>query len=86
MSDDDNVVSFRGKTKLPIPVEKVLAGAIESHEKKPFSRVIIIGMYEDSDEEFFAASESDSAINSWDADRFKRYLHHVADLRVDASK
>jgi hypothetical protein len=80
VADDDNVVSIDTETKLPVPVKRVLEGALKAHREKPFDRVIIIGCYTaDGDVDYEAASEADASINAWDAARFIRGLHKRAD-------
>jgi hypothetical protein len=78
--DMADIIGFGGETKLPVPVERVLEGALKAHREKPFDRVIIIACYtEDGDVDYEAASEADAAINAWDAARFIRGLHKRAD-------
>jgi hypothetical protein len=77
---DDNVVSFVGETKLPIPVEQVLEQALEAHRERPFNRVLVIACYdEEGDTDYEASSEPCAATNSWDAQRFIHGLHVRAD-------
>jgi hypothetical protein len=78
---DDNVVSFDGQTKLPVSVERVLLGALEEHQQRPFDRVIIIASYKDDESpDYLAASEACAAINAWAAERYIHELHRRADL------
>lgn len=73
-----DIVNLGVQTKLPVPVEKVLAGAATKHEAQPFKYVIVIAVYENG-EEYFAASEADASLNNWYADRFKFHLQKIAD-------
>lgn len=75
-----DVQSFGGKTILPIPVERVLAGALDAHSRKPFRRVLVIAVFEDG-EEYFACSESDGGIMLWDMERCRHDLMKNADSR-----
>lgn len=82
----NNVVGLGTMTKLPLPVEKVLAEALKSHEVKPFDRVIVIGMYEeDSADEYFASSDPDAGTCLFDMERFKHELMKQADNNVSSS-
>ena len=76
---DDKVVSLPVETKLPIPVDKVLAGALQTHAEDPLDRVLVVGVFKDGVREFFASSEPDSGTLVWDMHRFERYLHKRAD-------
>lgn len=79
---DDNIVPLEVQTKLPVPVEKVLQQALEEHRERPFGRVLLIAVYEDGINEFFAASDPDACTHVWDMQRFTRYLHERADERL----
>lgn len=79
-----DVVEMEGlETKLPVSVEKVLRGALEDHLEKPFDRVIVIGVYDNEPNAYFA-SEADAGTNSWDAQRFIHELHVRADNALSA--
>jgi hypothetical protein len=70
----DNVVTFRGLTKLPLPPEKVLAAALN----KPFDRVTVIGIMEDG-EEYVASSTCDCGAILWDMERARHLFMKNAD-------
>lgn len=80
-----DVVGFGGESRLPIPVEKVLRGALESHEEEPFDRVIVIAVHKNGIDEFYATSESDAGTHLWDIARFHRRLMLEADKRMEES-
>lgn len=72
------VVGLGCITKLPVPVERVLNGAVETHTERPLKRVLILGVFED-DEAFAASSESDGGIMLWDMECFRHRLMTEAD-------
>ena len=73
-----DVVQLHTHTLLPIPVERVLEGALERHADKPFQRLTVVAVHEDG-EEYFASSTSDCGAILWDMDRFRHQSMKNAD-------
>lgn len=71
----DNVVSFGGMTKLPLPPEKILSAALGYQ----FERVTVIGVTE-SGEEYVASSTSDCGAILWDMERARHMFMKNADV------
>jgi hypothetical protein len=70
-----NVVTLDTKTLLPIPPERVLEGALE----QTFSRVTVIGVIDESGEEYIASSASDCGAILWDMERARHLFMKNAD-------
>lgn len=66
---DDNVVTFDHPTKLDLPPERILNGALTQE----LSGVVVIGWTKDG-EEYFASSMADGAEVIWLMERFKLQL------------
>lgn len=65
---------FGGLTKLPLPPERVINGALEQN----FQRVTIIGVKENG-EEYVASSTSDCGAILWDMERARHMFMKNAD-------
>lgn len=74
-----NVTILPVITNLPQPPERILEAALENHAERAFSRVIVIGVFEDDGEEYFASSEPDAGTFLWDTERARHALMRIAD-------
>lgn len=70
----DNVVQMRLVTRLPIPVETVLEGALEAG----LTEVVILG-FDANGDEFFASSNADGGSVLWHLMRAQKKLLQVPD-------
>ena len=74
------VTRLRMSTTLPVPVERVLEGAVELHAAHPLKRVLVIGVYEKDGEHVFASSDPDAGVMLWDMERLRHELMKRADV------
>lgn len=75
-SSDDNVVVLDVATRLPVPVERVLRGALEAG----LESVIVMGILPDG-EEYIATSLDDMRHVAWLADRVRHRMHRDFDAQ-----
>lgn len=71
---NDKIVPFPGVTRLDIPPERVLCGALEN----VFDKVVVLG-YTEEGEEYFASSVADGGDILWLLERAKQRLMTVGD-------
>lgn len=77
---DDNVINLPVVTTIPLPAGRVLEQAVEKHNERSFSRVLIIGVYEDDpNEKYYGISDPDAGTAIYDMQRLERALHKAVD-------